>query len=124
MIESASGVDPGQSDRDEYVSAGNSRRSLTLADPNPFYRRDESRSPKTGSAGLGLAIARDVVRGYGGDLTLEDSPIGSLHAPAAADVRTTPPLAVSARTSLVGLASGRLHHWRPIGLLPPVMGNR
>jgi two-component system osmolarity sensor histidine kinase EnvZ len=46
----------------------------------PFYRLDESRNPKTGGTGLGLAIARDVVRGHGGDLTLEDSPLGGLRA--------------------------------------------
>jgi two-component system osmolarity sensor histidine kinase EnvZ len=27
-----------------------------------------------------LTIARDVVRGHGGDLTLEDSPLGGLRA--------------------------------------------
>ena len=46
----------------------------------PFYRLDESRNPTTGGTGLGLAIARDVVRGHGGDLTLEDSPLGGLRA--------------------------------------------
>jgi len=28
--------------------------------------------------GLGLAIARDVMRGHGGDIRLEDSPLGGL----------------------------------------------
>jgi Signal transduction histidine kinase len=44
----------------------------------PFYRLDESRNPATGGVGLGLAIARDVVRGHGGDILLEDSPLGGL----------------------------------------------
>jgi len=42
----------------------------------PFYRLDISRNVETGGAGLGLTIARDVVRGLGGDLTLHDSPYG------------------------------------------------
>ena len=46
----------------------------------PFYRLDESRNPKTGGTGLGLTIARDIARGHGGDLVLEDSPYGGLRA--------------------------------------------
>lgn len=46
----------------------------------PFYRLDESRNPATGGVGLGLAIARDIVRGHGGDILLEDSPLGGLRA--------------------------------------------
>ena len=46
----------------------------------PFYRLDESRNPSTGGTGLGMTIARDVVRGHGGELTLEDSPMGGLRA--------------------------------------------
>ena len=46
----------------------------------PFYRLEESRNPKTGGTGLGLTIARDVVRGHGGDLLLEDAPSGGLRA--------------------------------------------
>ena len=46
----------------------------------PFHRLDESRNPETGGTGLGLTIARDVVRGHGGDLTLGESPAGGLRA--------------------------------------------
>ncbi|MEW1780058.1 HAMP domain-containing sensor histidine kinase [Streptomyces sp. NPDC086777] len=41
-----------------------------------FVRLDEARSRDDGGAGLGLAIARDVVRNHGGDLTVTDAPGG------------------------------------------------
>lgn len=44
----------------------------------PFYRVDGSRNPGTGGVGLGLSIARDVVRGGGGEISLEDSSLGGL----------------------------------------------
>jgi two-component system osmolarity sensor histidine kinase EnvZ len=46
----------------------------------PFYRLEESRNTETGGTGLGLTIARDILRGHGGDLTLRDSPLGGLRA--------------------------------------------
>ncbi len=46
----------------------------------PFTRLDASRSQNDKGVGLGLAIARDVARGHGGDLTLERSPLGGLRA--------------------------------------------
>jgi two-component system osmolarity sensor histidine kinase EnvZ len=46
----------------------------------PFYRMEGSRSRETGGTGLGLTIARDVMRGHGGDITLDDSPAGGLRA--------------------------------------------
>ena len=46
----------------------------------PFFRLDESRNPATGGVGLGLTIARDVVRSHGGDIILSDSPLGGLRA--------------------------------------------
>ncbi len=45
-----------------------------------FVRLDPSRNLKTGGVGLGLTIARDVVRAHGGDIHLEDSPLGGLRA--------------------------------------------
>jgi two-component system osmolarity sensor histidine kinase EnvZ len=46
----------------------------------PFFRLESSRNPQTGGTGLGLTIARDVVRGHGGELSLEDAPGGGLRA--------------------------------------------
>ena len=46
----------------------------------PFYRLDGSRNPGTGGIGLGLTIARDVMRGHGGDIELSSSPTGGLRA--------------------------------------------
>ena len=46
----------------------------------PFFRLDESRNQVTGGVGLGLTIARDVVRGHGGEISLDVSPLGGLRA--------------------------------------------
>lgn len=46
----------------------------------PFSRLDESRNANQKGVGLGLAIARDTVRAHGGELHLEDSPLGGLRA--------------------------------------------
>jgi two-component system osmolarity sensor histidine kinase EnvZ len=46
----------------------------------PFFRFDASRNAATGGVGLGLTIARDVVRGHGGDVILGTSPLGGLRA--------------------------------------------
>jgi two-component system osmolarity sensor histidine kinase EnvZ len=44
----------------------------------PFYRLDASRNVATGGVGLGLTIARDFVRGHGGEITLGESPLAGL----------------------------------------------
>jgi two-component system osmolarity sensor histidine kinase EnvZ len=46
----------------------------------PFLRLEGSRNPETGGVGLGLTIARDVVRSHGGEIILADSPNGGLRA--------------------------------------------
>src|SRR5260221_2564180 len=46
----------------------------------PFFRLEESRNFETGGTGLGLTIARDILRSHGGDVTLRDSPLGGLRA--------------------------------------------
>jgi two-component system osmolarity sensor histidine kinase EnvZ len=45
-----------------------------------FGRLDQARNQNTKGVGLGLAIARDVARGHGGDITLSRSPMGGLRA--------------------------------------------
>ncbi|THD81884.1 MAG: HAMP domain-containing protein [Phenylobacterium sp.] len=45
-----------------------------------FGRLDEARNQNVKGVGLGLAIARDVARGHGGDITLDRSPLGGLRA--------------------------------------------
>ncbi len=44
----------------------------------PFVRLEESRSRETGGTGLGLTVARSVVRAHGGDITLRNRPEGGL----------------------------------------------
>lgn len=46
----------------------------------PFVRLDEARNQDEGGTGLGLSIARDIARSHGGDIRLEDSPLGGLRA--------------------------------------------
>jgi two-component system osmolarity sensor histidine kinase EnvZ len=46
----------------------------------PFYRLDHARNQADGNTGLGLAIALDIVRGHGGEIVLDDSPMGGLRA--------------------------------------------
>ncbi len=46
----------------------------------PFYRLDEARNQDDSGAGLGLAIARDIARSHGGDVSLGTSAMGGLRA--------------------------------------------
>ncbi len=46
----------------------------------PFVRLDNARNLDYSGTGLGLAIALDIARAHGGDLQLDDSPLGGLRA--------------------------------------------
>ncbi len=46
----------------------------------PFVRLDEARNQDESGTGLGLSIARDIARTHGGDISLDDSPMGGLRA--------------------------------------------
>jgi signal transduction histidine kinase len=46
----------------------------------PFVRLEESRSAATGGIGLGLSIARSIIRGHGGEIDLLNRAEGGLQA--------------------------------------------
>jgi len=46
----------------------------------PFHSLDNARNQNKKSSGLGLAIARDIVRGHGGEIMLDESALGGLKA--------------------------------------------
>ena len=45
-----------------------------------FYRLDHARNQDAGHSGLGLAIARDIAKSHGGDISLGESSMGGLRA--------------------------------------------
>ncbi len=46
----------------------------------PFRRLETSRNRETGGSGLGLSIARNIIRAHGGDILLQNLPEGGLRA--------------------------------------------
>jgi signal transduction histidine kinase len=46
----------------------------------PFHRGDQSRNRETGGVGLGLPIARNILRAHGGDVILANRPGGGIRA--------------------------------------------
>ncbi|MBV1865995.1 MAG: HAMP domain-containing protein [Rhodobacteraceae bacterium] len=47
---------------------------------DPFFRMEQSRSLETGGHGLGLSIARTIIRAHGGDISLSNREEGGLRA--------------------------------------------
>jgi len=47
---------------------------------DPFYRVEGSRNRETGGTGLGLPIARNILRAHGGDVALANRPMGGVKA--------------------------------------------
>jgi len=46
----------------------------------PFVRLEGGRNQDTAGIGLGLTVARDIARSHGGEIVLEESPLGGLRA--------------------------------------------
>jgi len=46
----------------------------------PFHRAEGSRNRETGGVGLGLPIARNILRAHGGDVTIANRPMGGARA--------------------------------------------
>ena len=46
----------------------------------PFHRVETSRNRETGGSGLGLPIARNILRAHGGDVTLANRAGGGVRA--------------------------------------------
>ena len=46
----------------------------------PFHRIETSRNRETGGTGLGLPIARNILRAHGGDVVLSNRPLGGVRA--------------------------------------------
>ncbi|ALE03582.1 sensor histidine kinase [Bartonella ancashensis] len=46
----------------------------------PFFRLDKARNQDARGTGLGLSIAKDIARSHGGNIQLDDSPLGGLRA--------------------------------------------
>lgn len=56
----------------------------------PFFRLEGSRSRETGGTGLGLTIARNIARRYGGEIALSRPPEGGLEATLTLPAAPTP----------------------------------
>ena len=67
-----------QGERAVLVTVDDDGPGIPIDRRESVFRPFESDS--TGGTGLGLTIARDIVRAHGGDIVLEDSPLGGLRA--------------------------------------------
>jgi signal transduction histidine kinase len=73
IVDSRDHVDVRVCDRGPGIPAADLPKVTT-----PFFRVESSRNRGTGGAGLGLAIARDIVEGHGGELLLANREGGGL----------------------------------------------
>ena len=78
----------------------------------PFHRLEGSRNATTGGTGLGLAVARGVVRGHGGDVVLSNLSDHGLR------VEVVLPLAAASRDAARGLDIAAPHAEPPTKLSP------
>jgi signal transduction histidine kinase len=69
----------------------------------PLYRAEDSRNRETGGAGLGLTIARRILRAHGGDLTAANGPSGG------AEFRGLLPLSAPSASGVTADAEAILH---------------
>jgi signal transduction histidine kinase len=46
----------------------------------PFHRGEPSRNRETGGVGLGLPIARNILRAHGGDVVIANRPVNGVRA--------------------------------------------
>jgi signal transduction histidine kinase len=63
--------------RDDGIGIPEDRMESVFA---PFVRLEDSRNRDTGGVGLGLTIARSIIRSHGGDIVLRNRPAGGLEA--------------------------------------------
>ncbi|MGH3472671.1 MAG: sensor histidine kinase, partial [Nocardioidaceae bacterium] len=70
--------------KDVLVTIDDDGLGIPAADRDRVFERwlrlDEARARDDGGAGLGLPIARSIARGHGGDVTIEESPLGGARA--------------------------------------------
>jgi signal transduction histidine kinase len=75
----------------------------------PYFRLDKSRNRTTGGVGLGLTVAQAIIRGHGGEITLENRAGGGLEA------RITFPVAVLAGGDMIVASNIDPHRSEPSG---------
>lgn len=81
----------------------------------PFVRLETSRSRETGGVGLGLAIARSIMRGHGGDIILRNRTEGGLRVTLVLPA-TTPAEKIGAADRVPPMQTAREHSqkkWEP-----------
>jgi signal transduction histidine kinase len=69
---------------DVVITVDDDGPGIDVADRERVFERwvrlDAGRSSDDGGSGLGLAISRSIARAHGGDITLDESPLGGLRA--------------------------------------------